>query len=442
MYKIIDSKKENNLLSLHIKIDSKLWIEEIDKATNSAIKNISIPGFRKGKIPKDKAKEYINHAVIFDKAANKVLNLIFEKILEEDVVVNDSNVIDANPEVEIKDINNENIEFKFNFDLMPDIEIADYKKIDNVKKPQEITEADIKHQISLLMKKDAEIVSKSIEVVSDHDIAIIDFKGKVDGKELESATAKNYELEIGSKSFIPGFEDSLIGMKKNETKTLNLKFPNEYHAEDLKGKPVEFEVTIKDIKSINYPELTDDYVQKMSQENLEIKAKTVDELKTNIKKQLEKNSVIANKNQNSSKIREYLIEKSKFSYIPQKLVNDQIRRIKNQYLSQLKQYKMELKDILAMQNMTEEKFDEQIKKEAETNVKYSLLVEKIAIKENIQCNESDYEKKFNELIDEYKISDETIKQNTLKQLNDQKDLIETIIIGDKLIDYLIQLNEK
>ncbi len=264
----------------------------------------------------------------------------------------------------------------------------------------------------------------------------------MDGKALDAATAEGYELEIGSKSFIEGFEPALIGMKKNETKTIHLRFPENYHATELRGKPVDFEVTVKDIKTVKYPELTDEYVKTMRQDGLAKKAQTVDELRDSVRAQMQKSAAANTKNANHAAIKAFLVENTSFSHVPQKLVDDQARRIKSQYVSQIKQYKMELKDLLAMQNITEAKFDEQIRREAENNVKYSLASEKIAEREKIECAPEDYQKEVDRMLEESQITDPAAKADAVKRLEPQRDLIETMIVGDKLMEHLVRLNEK
>ena len=441
MYKIVNSNKENNLLNIEVRVDGKPWTDEVNKALKLAIKNVSIPGFRKGKIPENKAKEYVNFSLVYEKAANKILNSIFEKILLEKIITDDNDVIEVNPEVNIQKIDNDFIDFVFKFDLMPPITLPNYKKIENIKESKPISDEDLENHIKFLMKADAESITKEDSFIEMYDLAIIDFKGFVDGKQLDSATANDYELEIGSKSFIEGFESELLGMKKNETKTINLTFPNDYHATDLQGKPVTFEVLIKDIKTVKYPELNIEYVKSLKNKEYS-NSNSIDEFKETVKKQLSKNSLNAIKNANISTIKNFLVENSQFGYIPKKLVNDQAKKIMDSYLNQIKQYKMELKDVLAMQNISEEKFLENINKEAETNVKYSLVLEKIAEENNVECAKQDLENKINEIIVDLGTIDEETRKNFVERLNLQKDLIETMVISDKIIDFIINENKK
>ncbi|WP_033159758.1 trigger factor [Mycoplasmoides alvi] len=442
MYKIVNSNKLDKILNVEIKVDGEPWISEVDKAFKNSVKNLSIPGFRKGKIPEKKAKEFVNYGLVYEKAANKILDKVFKEILNEAIVKNDNDVIELNPDVDVKKIDDNAFEFIFKFDLIPPIKLPDYKKIENIKTIDDILDNDIEHQIKLIMKNDAEIVDKEDQVIEMFDLAIIDFKGIVDGKQLDSATANDYELEIGSNSFINGFESSLVGMKKNETKVINLKFPDDYHVYELKGKPVTFEVTIKSVKVIKYPDLNIDYIKTLKNGNY-ADSKSIDEFKSKIKEDLIKNAKINLKNSNTATIKKFLIDNSILDYIPEKLVKDQYQKIMNTYLSQIKKYNLELKDALAMQNITEEKFKEEITKEAEANVKYSLVLEKISDENNIECTNEDIDNRINEIFLEFNSNDkEKQKDLIMSNLNSQRDLIETMVISDKIVNFLIDINKK
>lgn len=443
MYQLVNTSKNDKTLDLEVKLDDNIWQTEIEKNIADAAKNVSIPGFRKGKVPFDKAIEYVNHAVIYEKVANRILNKIFNMVSNEEVILNDKDLINVMPDVEIKNISKNTISFIFKFILLPKIELPDYKNIANVKKSKLISEDEVNKQIKLLMKNDAEIITKENQIVDDTDVVIIDFKGKVDNKELESATANDYELEIGSNTFIPGFESALIGMKTNETKTINLTFPEDYHVDEMKNKPVEFEVTIKNVKHIKYPELNDEYVVNNLKQKFEEEIETVQQLHDFLKKKLEKKIIQNNRTENLVVIRKYLVDNTKYDYIPEKMVDEQYKRILDQYNGQLKEYKIEYKQMLEMQNKTEDEFNKEVKQEAENNAKYSIAIKKIANIENIECNDQDLENKLSEILFDFgsNINEETKKLVT-ERFNEQKNFFKTTILSDKVLDLLISLNQK
>lgn len=441
-YQIVSSNKVNNKLEVQIKIDEKLWKSEFDKNLNESAKRVSLPGFRKGKVPPEKAKEFVNHAMVLEKTANAVLGKVYDKIIDEKIISEDESVVDISPDVELKNIDKDTAEFVLKFDLIPSIEVPDYKAIPNIKKAEAVTDDDIERQIKSLMKNDAEVITKEDQKIASGNIAIIDFKGIVDGKELPSACANDYELEIGSKTFIPGFEDGLIGLKADEETKLKLKFPDDYHAADIKGKPVVFEVKVKSVKEIKYPELNDEYVKTLKNK-VGDKVNTVAELKQYIKETLEKNINQNVKTENLMTIRKYLVDNAKFEYVPEKLVLDHANRIKNQYLQQIERYKLTLKDALAMQNSNEEKFNADIKQEAENNVKYSIMVDKIATTEKIECSDSDIDAKLNDILGPGSNESASERAEMIKRLKEQSgDYIESTIIGDKVLEFIIKQNQK
>lgn len=447
MYKIIQKEKKEYFLEVKVNVSDKEWTDEVDKQKKYAIKNLSVPGFRKGKIPTNKAERLINIFQVFENAANHILDSVLQKIFSEKAI-NDDEIIGDSPKIEIVDVNDKELTFLAKFELIPTVDLPDYKQIPGISNPETINDSQVESQIKQLLKDEAEVTTKNDGIVADGNIAIIDFKGTVDGKVLDSTTANDYELEIGSNSFIPGFESGLIGLKKDETKTLELKFPKDYHQADFADKPVSFEVKVKEVKEVKYPELDNNNLKSIIEKHLNKNdaenIKTVDQFKTFIKERLQLNSKNLSKKSNHDKIRNFLIENTKYSHIPEVMINNQKRRIQYELNKQLDQYQIKLDDFLKIQGLEKKTFEENIYKEAVQNIKYILAIEEISEKENIEVSSKEIDQEIQKYINDFS-KEENVNKNLddiKKKLAAQPELFETLILNDKVVDFLIKTNKK
>lgn len=447
MYKIIHQEKKEYFLEVKVNVSGKEWTDEVDKQKKHAIKNLSVPGFRKGKIPVNKAENLINVFEVYEKAANSILDLVLKKMFDEKAI-NDEELIGDFPKIEISNVNDKELTFLAKFELIPTLELPDYKHIPGISDPEAINDNQVEEQIKQLLKDEAEVTTKTDGIVADGNIAIIDFKGTVDGKVLDSTTANDYELEIGSNSFIPGFEKGLIGLKKEETKILELKFPKDYHQVDFADKPVSFEVKIKEVKEVKYPELDNNNLKNITEKHLNKKdsenIKTVDQFKSFIKERLQQNAENSSKKNNHDKIRNFLIENTKYSHVPETMVSSQKKRLQYELNKQLEQYQIKLDDFLKIQGLEKKTFDENIHKEAVQNIKYILAIEEISEKEKIEVSSEEIDKEIQKYINEFS-KDENGSKNLddiKNKLSSQPELFETIILNDKVVDFLIKTNKK
>ncbi|WP_027120166.1 trigger factor [[Mycoplasma] testudinis] len=446
MYKIIESQKNDTSLKILVSLEGDSWKKEVEIQIKNAIKNVSLPGFRKGKVPADKAKEHVNMLPVYEKAANKVLANNFDAIIKDKLIEDDEEVIVENPKVELKDFNENGLQVNIIFELIPVITLPELKEIPGIQKPMEVRERDINRQIHTWMKSDAEMVTKEEGVVSEGDLATIDFEGKVDGKVLPEATAQNFDLEIGSGSFIDGFEDKLIGVKKDETKVLDLKFPDDYHAVDLKGKPVSFKVTVKAIKSIKYPELNDEYVKKLTADLSLKNINNVQEFKDHVKKSLSNSIDQRIKNANNVAILNYLADNTKFNYLPESLITEQIKRLRNEIDRNLEQSKMTLEKALKMQNTTMDKFEESLRENSIKQVKFVLAVDEIAKVNKLEPTEQEIDAEIDKYlgqvlpVTEDKKADEH-RINLKKQIKENSDQLNSLLTMDKVTNFLVN-NQK
>ena len=275
------TEKKNNVHEVIVKIEGVEWTEALDKAFKSKQKDAKVDGFRKGKVPRNIYEKHYGKESLFFLAAEEVLQSAYAKAMEE------SNLIPVvQPSVDIKDISDKGVEFTFKIITKPEVKIKNYKGLGI--KPEEIkvTKDEIDHEIGHLLEEYTELVTKEGEV-KNGDVAVIDFEGFKDGKPFDGGKGENYSLEIGSNTFIPGFEEQVIGMKTGEEKDLTVSFPEDYGVEDLKGQPVIFKVKVNEIKEKVTRELDKEFFEDLAMEGVHSKETLEKEVEKNIKAQKE-----------------------------------------------------------------------------------------------------------------------------------------------------------
>ena len=271
-------EKNKNVKEITIKIEGKEWEDALDKAFEKANKKVKIDGFRQGKAPKEVFIKKYGEESLFMDAADLVLQPAYQKMLDENKDVE----IVAQPEVALKSISKDGVEFVFTITTKPEVKLGKYKKLGVKKEKVEVTKEEIESALNETLNRYAENVVKEGKV-ENGDIAIIDFEGFKDGVAFEGGKGENYSLTIGSNTFIPGFEDQIIGMSKDEEKDINVTFPEDYHSEDLKGQKVVFKVKVNEIKTTKIPELDKDFFEDLAMEGIDSKESLEKQLEENIK---------------------------------------------------------------------------------------------------------------------------------------------------------------
>lgn len=379
-----------NTKEIVIKIEGEEWTKKVDAAFTKANKKAKIAGFRPGKAPRDLfIKQYGEQSLFMDAAENSV-NDAYAKALndiEGDIV--------AQPEMNITSIDKNGVEFKFTFTMKPDVKLGEYKKLKVKKEVAKATKEEIENEIKNMRSRYAENVTKEGTLEKD-DTAIIDFEGFKDGVAFEGGKGENYSLTIGSNTFIPGFEDKLIGMKKDEVRDIELTFPEDYHSEDLKGKDVVFKVKLNEIKTTVIPELNEEFFADLALEGVNSKETLEAEVKKNI---------IARKEMEiENKYIDDLLEAAAKNIqvdIPEVMIDEESHRMVHQYEDTLKMQGLSLEQFYQFTNSNEEKLKEQMKGEATNRVKYRLMLEKIAEEEKIEITEEDANKEAEEMAKKY-----------------------------------------
>ncbi len=393
-------EKNKNELEVTVKIEGKEWEDALDKAFVEANKKAKIDGFRPGKAPKEVfIKKYGKESLFMD-AADLVLNDAYKKMIDENKDVE----IVAQPSVALKSIDEKYIEFVFTLTKKPDVKLGKYKKLGVKKEEVKVTKEEIDHALEETLNRYSENITKDGSV-ENGDIAIIDFEGFKDGVAFEGGKGENYSLTIGSNTFIPGFEEQLIGMKAGETKDIEVTFPEEYHSEDLKGAKATFKVKVNEVKTIKVPELNKDFFDDLGMEGIDSEE--------SLRKQLEENIQVHKESHAENDFIDALLVKAVENMevdVPDAMVNDETDRMLRQYEENLKMQGITLQQFYQFTNSDEAALKDQMKEEALKRVKERLLLEEIKKEEKIEVTDEDAEKEADDLATKYQMKkDEFLK---------------------------------
>ncbi len=389
-------KENKNVHEITIKIEGSEWEKAKKDAFKEASKKAKIDGFRPGKAPKDVFLKKYGEENLWLDAADRVLQDAYTKMLDE----NGDLVIVAQPQASLKSISADYVEFLFILTTKPEVKLGKYKKLDVKKEEVKVTKEEVEHALEETRKRYAESVVKEGTIEND-DTAIIDFEGFKDGVPFEGGKGENYSLVIGSGTFIPGFEEQLIGMKKGEEKEINITFPEDYHAEDLKGQPVVFKVKVNEIKETKLPEFDKDFFEDLGMEGIDTKEALEKQLEENIKTHKEHHA----EDHFMDEILNQAVANMEVD-IPDAMVEDELDRMIRQYEENLKMQGITLEQFYQFTNSDETALKEQMKEEAMKRVSSRLLLEEIVKAEKIEVTEEDTEKEADSLAEKYSMKKE------------------------------------
>lgn len=390
-----------NVTEINVKIDGKEWKDALEKAFDKANKKAKIDGFRPGKAPKDVFMKKYGVESLFMDAGDLVLESAYKKAFEG----KESLDLVAQPDIALKSVDENSIEFVFTVTTKPEVKLGKYKDLKVKRSEVKVTKEEVDQTISEMRNKYAENVVKDEEVVANGDIAVIDFEGFKNGVAFDGGKGENYDLTIGSNTFIPGFEEQLIGMKKGETKDINVSFPEDYHAEELKGAPVVFKVTIKEVKVISIPDLDKDFFADLGMTDLETEA--------DLRKQVEETIKLRKETDADNKyIDDLLAEAAKTVEIdlPETMIHEEAHRMVHQYEEHLQMQGITLEQFFKFTNSNEEALMDQMHDEAKNRVTYRLMLEEIVKVEDLSVSEEEAEKEATTLAEKYQMTkDEFLK---------------------------------
>lgn len=386
-----------NVKEFETKIEGKAWSDALDKAFNTKKKDLKVDGFRKGNCPKDIYIKKFGIETLFMDAVDNCINDAYHKILDDNKLVPV-----CEPKVDIKNINADFVEFAFTVIERPEVKLGKYQKLGVKKEKVEVTDEEVEHELMHLKEKYADIVELDSGKVEKGFTAVINFSGVVDGKVLEGGTGENYPLEIGSNTFIPGFEDGLIGMEIGEEKVLKLKFPEEY-VENLKGKDVEFTVKVTGLKKRVLPEMNEDFFKDLGYENV----KTEAELKAEIKKHLLEHKEADAENKYIDELLRKASENIEVEINPEIIENEQNRMI-DDYRNNLKMQGLSLEQYLQFTKSSIEDLKKQIEPEATSRVKIRYLLEEVSKKENVEVTDEEVKEEVNRISTAYNVPENEV----------------------------------
>lgn len=419
--KVNFDKREKNKVYFNVDVDWKDFEPKIDEAYKKIRSKFKIPGFRKGKVPKMIIEQNYGVQVFYDEAINIMLQEIYPKALEE----LDLKVVDQ-PDVDVKDFKeNENINFTFEVEVVPEFELPNFEEIEVEDVKEEFDKEVVTNEIERLRNENARYTIIEDRKTKKGDIVKLDFKGYVDNEAFQGGEAKDYELEIGSNSFIPGFEDQLVDRAIGEEFDVNVKFPEEYHAEDLKGKDAKFICTINEIKVKELPELDDNFASDVSEFD------TLKEFKADLRKKLKAQFNEMIDAQRENKVLDKVIEETKFD-VPNRMIEDEVENELRNFQYRLQAQGLNYEDYKKYTGNTDEQIKETFKEPAEKRVKLGLILEKYAQENKLKATKRDYDKELDKLAEMYKAED---KEEFKKSMSEGSlEFLDRGILNSKAID--------
>lgn len=414
---------EKNLIKLTFEVSR----EDFEKAMNASykknVKKYAVPGFRKGKVPKSVIEKYYTEAVFYDDALNAILPDAYEAALKEAAIEPA-----ARPEFDVDEIKpGAPVVFTALVTTKPEVELGDYIGIKVNKIEHNVTDEDIDNAIKAEQEKVARLVPVDDKAVENGNTVTIDFVGSVDGVEFEGGKGENYDLVIGSGTFIPGFEDQLVGKKVGDDVDVNVTFPEEYHAPDLAGKEALFKVKIKENKVKELPELNDDFASEVSE------FETLKDYRKSVKEKLEKDAENKVKTETENAVIEKVVEAAKVE-VPAAMINDQCEQMVNDFAQRLQYQGLDINQYMQYTGSTVEQMKESMKPQAEKRIKTTLVLEAIKAAEGIDVTEEEVGDKLAEMAKQY-----NMEVDKLKELMQDKDIenLKNDIALNKVIDMLV-----
>ncbi|MGM9988611.1 MAG: trigger factor [Bacillaceae bacterium] len=392
-------KLEGNVGVLTVEVDAEVVNSGIDAAFKKVVKKLNVPGFRKGKLPRPMFEKMYGVEALY----NDALDIILPKAYSDAIVETGIEPVDR-PEVDVKEMEKgQKLVFTAKVTVKPEVTLGDYKGLEIEKMDPTVTDADLDAELAALQEKQAELVVKEDGQVENGDTVVIDFEGFVGEVAFEGGKGENYPLVIGSGSFIPGFEEQLVGAKAGENRDVVVTFPEEYHATDLAGKEATFKVTVHEVKGKELPTLDDEFAKDVNEE-----VETLDELKAKLREELTTRKA----NEAEGKLRDDVINKAVENAtvdIPEVMVEDEVNRMVKEFENRLSQQGMNLELYFQFTGQTEETLRGQMSADAAVRVKTNLVLEAILKAEGIEVTDADVEAEFNKMSEMYNIPVEQLK---------------------------------
>ena len=417
-------KLEKSMAKLTITVEAAKFDAAVDSAYQKNKGNIALPGFRKGKAPRAMIEKMYGTGVFFEDAANELIPEAYETAAKESELE-----IVAQPEIEVTQMDKgTDFIFTATVAIKPEVTLGDYKGIEVEKKEAEVSEEEITAEIDKAREANSRLITIEDRATEDGDTVIIDFDGYVDGKQFEGGYAEDYTLVLGSHSFIDNFEDQLVGKNLGEDVEVNVTFPEEYHVDELKGKPALFKVKIKEIQKKELPELDDDFAQDVSDFD------TLDEYKADVEKKILENKENQIKREQEDQIIEKIIENAQME-IPQQMIAAQTRQMTQEFAQRLQSQGLSLEQYMQFTGLTPQKMMEDLEPQALKRIQSRLVLEAVVAAENIEASDEEIDKELENMASMYQM-----EIDKLKELigDDEKKQIGMDLAVQKAVEFVVK----
>ena len=415
---------EKNMAKLTIEVPASEFEKALQSAYNKQKKSISVPGFRKGKVPRQMVEKMYGPEIFYEDAANELIPTAYEEELK-----NCDLEIVSRPTVDIVQIKKgENFIFTAEVAVKPEVTLGEYKGMEVDKTSTRVTQKEVEAKIKEEAEKNARTVTVEGRPVQDGDEVILDFEGFVDGEAFEGGKGENYPLTIGSGSFIPGFEEQLVGAEAEKEVEVKVTFPEEYHAEELKGKDAVFKCTIHEIKEKQIPEIDDEFAAEVSEFD------TLDEYKADVKAKIKEQK----ENEGKQKKEDQAVEKAVANAtmeIPEAMIDEQVRQMVNEFAQNMQYQGISFEQYCQITGMTLEKIQEETRPQAVKRIETRLVLEAIAKAENIEVTEERLDEEIKKMAESYKMEADKLKE--LMGEEEKKQMMEDIAVQDA-VTFLVE----
>lgn len=417
-------KLEKSMAKLTITVEAAKFDAAVDSAYQKNKGKIALPGFRKGKAPRAMIEKMYGTGVFYEDAANELIPEAYETAAKESELE-----IVAQPEIEVTQMEKgTDFIFTATVAIKPEVTLGDYKGIEVEKKEAEVSEEEITAEIDKAREANSRLITIEDRATEDGDTVIIDFDGYVDGKQFEGGYAEDYTLVLGSHSFIDNFEDQLVGKNLGEDVEVNVTFPEEYHVDELKGKPALFKVKIKEIQKKELPELDDDFAQDVSDFD------TLDEYKADVEKKILENKENQIKREQEDQIIEKIIENAQME-IPQQMITAQTRQMTQEFAQRLQSQGLSLEQYMQFTGLTPQKMMEDLEPQALKRIQSRLVLEAVVVAENIETSDEEIDKELENMASMYQM-----EIDKLKELigDDEKKQIGMDLAVQKAVEFVVK----
>lgn len=413
-------KKEHSQVVISLEAGKEEWNEALKKAYNKNKGRFQVPGFRKGKVPYQLVCQYYGEGVLYEDAMNEIANKQYPEAVKE----HDLKVV-SRPEMDVTDLNEDGIKYTISVYVKPEFELGQYEGVEVPFKDQEVTDEDVDAEIERMRKRNASLEEVSDRPAQEGDTVTIDYEGFKDGVAFEGGKGEGYNLKLGSKSFIPGFEEQVAGHNVGESFTIEVKFPEEYHAEDLKGADATFNVTIHAIKTEIVPELDDEFAKDVSEFD------TLDELKADVRAKQQERADKDNKAGFENETVRAVCDNCEID-IPESMIQNEVEQMADDQAARMSNQGIALDMYLQYVGQSMDEFKKSLEPMARVRVKSSLVIEKITEKLDPEVTDEDYNEELKQIANTYKIDVEEVK----KSIGEDSAFIKDSIRARKTVEYL------